>query len=69
MKRNDGFCYRLQKLRERRRVKRSVMSELCGFRSNVIGKFERGERIPRADQLATMAEYLGVTIDYLWFGE
>lgn len=66
---NYGFCIRLQHLREKRRVKRSVMSELCGLDHNAVREYERGERRPTADALEAMANYLGVTMDYLWLGK
>lgn len=66
---NEGFCRRLQHLRERRRVKRGIMSELCGLDHNAVAMYERGERIPTAQALEAMADYLGVSMDYLWLGE
>lgn len=66
---DNGFCARLQSLRERRGVKRSVMSELCGLDHNAVREYERGERIPSAIALEAMADYLGVSMTYLWQGE
>lgn len=65
----EGFPERLRRLRERRGVKRSVMSELCGLNHNAVRRFERGERIPKASDLEAMCDYLGVTMDELWKGD
>lgn len=69
MGKNPEFCKRLRALREKRGVKRAVMSELCGLNHNAVRRFERGERTPNAAALEAMADYLGVTLDYLWLGK
>ena len=63
----DGktFAKRLQKLREKRGISRYVLSELCGLNKNQIARYERGERAPTADALCALAEYFGVTVDFL----
>ena len=64
---SEGKCFakRLQKLREKRGVSRYVLSELCGLSKNQIARYERGERAPTAEALCALAEYFGVTVDYL----
>ena len=41
------------------------MSELCGLNDKAVVRFERGERKPSPDALCAMADYFGVTVDYL----
>lgn len=65
---HESFPERLRRLRERKNVKQYIMSELCGLNQNAIRRFELGERVPRADALEAMADYLGVTMDELWRG-
>lgn len=60
------FSRRLQELRERRRLSRKVASELCGFYEHAFRRYERGEAIPSAEALCTMADEFGVSMDYLW---
>ncbi|MBQ2743441.1 MAG: helix-turn-helix transcriptional regulator, partial [Oscillospiraceae bacterium] len=43
---NDVFRQRLQMLREKRRISRQVLSELCGLSSDAIRRYERGEAEP-----------------------
>lgn len=59
------FRHRLQQLREMKRVSRRVASELCGLHSDAFRRYERGESEPTLHALVAMADYLGVSIDYL----
>lgn len=65
LERNENFAKRLQRLRERKGVSRAVLSELCGLSRNMVARYERGERKPTPDALCAMAEYFGVSVDYL----
>ena len=62
---NKVFRQRLQMLREKRRISRKVLSELCGLSSDAIRRYERGEAEPRIDSLILIADFFGVTTDYL----
>ena len=59
------FPQRLQKLRERRRMSRKALGELCGLSKNIIGQYERGEKEPAVGTLIELADYFEVPIDYL----
>lgn len=61
----NEFPQRLQRMRERRRISRGVMSELCGLSKSVIAKYERGERQPKLETLIILAEFFDCSIDYL----
>lgn len=61
----DEFKNRLQHLRERRRISRKTLAELCGLSKNTIARYERGERVPSLTDAAAIADALGVSIDYL----
>ena len=61
----DRFPERLRKLRESKRMKRCVLAELCGMNKSMISRCERGEMEPTATALAALADFFGVTIDYL----
>lgn len=62
---NQVFRQRLQMLREKRRISRKVLSELCGLSSDAIRRYERGEAEPRIDSLILIADFFEVTTDYL----
>lgn len=61
----EEFRRRLQRLREKKRISRRVLSELCGLNSDAVRRYERGEREPRLSALIALSEYFGVTVDYL----
>lgn len=59
------FRQRLQQLREKKRISRKVLSELCGLNSDAVRRYERGESEPTLHSLIQMADFFDVTIDYL----
>lgn len=59
------FRHRLQQLRERKRISRKVLSELCGLNSDAVRRYERGEAEPTLHSLVAIAEYFEVSVDYL----
>ena len=61
----DTFAGRLQWLREKRRISRRVLSELCGLNKNTIARYERGENEPTLASLVALADYFDVSVDYL----
>ena len=56
---------RLQQLRERKNISRIVLSELCGLHPDAIRRYERGEDKPNLESRVAIADFFGVTIDYL----
>lgn len=62
---NELFPKRLRALRERRKIKRCVLAELCGMNKSMISRYERGEMEPKASALEALADFFGVTTDYL----
>ena len=63
--RNEIFAFRLRKLRERRRVSRRVLADLCGVSKSAMARYEKGEREPSVRAVYELADYFGVTVDYL----
>ena len=59
------FRQRLQELREKKRISRKVLSELCGLNHEAVRRYERGEAEPTLHSLIAIAEYFEVTVDYL----
>jgi transcriptional regulator with XRE-family HTH domain len=59
------FRQRLQTLREKRRISRRVLSELCGLNSDAVRRYERGEAEPTLHSLVAIAEFFEVSVDYL----
>jgi len=61
----EGFPARLRALRERKRISRRVLSELCGLSKNSIARYERGERVPTITDAAALADFFEVSLDRL----
>ena len=61
----SDFPRRLQQLRERQQISRRILSELCGLSKNVITRYERGERTPSIKEAEVLADFFGVSLDYL----
>ena len=59
------FRQRLQHLREKKRISRIVLSELCGLSSDAVRRYERGEAEPSLKSLIALAEFFEVSVDYL----
>ena len=59
------FRQRLQGLREKRRISRRVLSELCGLSSDAVRRYERGEAEPNLKSLVQIADFFEVSTDYL----
>lgn len=59
------FRKRLRQLRERKRISRRVLSELCGLNHDMIRRYECGESEPTLHALVAIAEYFEVSVDYL----
>nr|DAF02624.1 MAG TPA: helix-turn-helix domain protein [Caudoviricetes sp.] len=63
----EAFGARLRQLRESQRPVKSmaVVSELCGMERSALRRYERGERLPSIAAMIALADYYGVTLDYL----
>jgi len=61
----NEFPERLRRLRERNRLSRYRLSELCGIGPDSIRRYELGERKPGADALEAIADYFEVSTDFL----
>lgn len=61
----NAFPERLKRLRERKRIKQYVLSELCGLHRDAVRRYEAGEAIPTTDALESIADKFGVSVDYL----
>lgn len=59
------FPRRLQTLREKQRISRKVLSELCGLAPDAVRRYERGEAEPTLSSLILLADYFDIPIDDL----
>ena len=61
----DIFSKRLEELRKRKRVSKNILSELCGLSHDAVRRYERGEAEPKMGSLCAIADYFGVSLDWL----
>ena len=59
------FQRRLRWLREKKRISRIVLSELCGLSSDAVRRYERGKSEPSMSSLKALADFFEVSVDYL----
>lgn len=56
---------RLRELRDKLGVNQDVVAEACEISRVALTRYENGQRVPRAQIASRLADYYGVTIDYL----
>jgi transcriptional regulator with XRE-family HTH domain len=66
---NVGFGMRLRKLREARGFTQGELAERVGIELVQISRYERGQALPNAETLVSLAEVLKTDTDVLLRGE
>lgn len=61
----DKFGERLRDLREGRGLTQKELGQIVKLSPSTIGMYESGRRDPDSDTLRILAEYFGVTADFL----
>lgn len=56
---------RLRELRNLKGVNQDIAAEACDISRVALARYETGQRIPLAGITARLADYYGVTVDYL----
>lgn len=59
------FAERLRELRKERHVTQKGMGEILGVQLRSYQCYESGDRRPDYEKLVALADYFGVTTDYL----
>lgn len=59
------FGSNLKKYREQKKIKQSELAEKIGVNQKDISRWERGERVPGAENIKKIAETLNVSADKL----
>ena len=59
------FPQKLQLMRERRRLSRQMLADLCGLTRSAIARYERGKRFPTIENLIVLADFFDTSIDNL----
>ena len=61
----DDLSRRLLSLRKARGMSQETAAEGCGISFRSYRRYESGEREPTASVLCQLADFYGVTVDYL----
>ena len=56
---------RIKQLRKARRMTQLNLQMQTGIEQALISKYETGERVPPTETLLLLAEFFGVSVDYL----
>ena len=59
------FEARLKQLREQKGLSQYTFAKMLGLSQSAVGNWEAGKRIPDAEMLCIIANYFGVSVDYL----
>lgn len=59
------YAVRLRELRRARGVSSRRVSEYCGMSHGMVGFYESGMKEPKASALITLADFYGVSVDYI----
>lgn len=55
----------LRRLRRERKLTQTALQNLTGIEQALLSKYETGDRIPPTETLVLLADFYGVSIDYL----
>lgn len=56
---------RIKELRQKKKLTQKELAKELGITQTVVGKYEHGDINPRPDKWQKMAEFFGVSVDYL----
>ena len=61
----DNFSTRIKALREDKGLSQSQLAKLTNISQAAISLWEDGQRLPNAEAIITMAQFFGVSTDYI----
>lgn len=61
----DALAQRLQRCRVQRKLSGQTVAELCGLPKDAVYEYEHGKRQPKAEDLAALADFYRVSVDWL----
>ena len=61
----DALSSKIKALRKEKKKTQQNLADLLNIRRSTYGEYERGKILPPMDKLKIIADYFGVTVDYL----
>ena len=65
---NRELVARVKELCKHHHISLTILEEMLGFANGSIGKWAKSTRQPNLNRLVMVANYFGVTVDYLRYG-
>lgn len=65
---NEKTVERIRNLCKNQQISLTILEECLGFANGSIGKWAKSTRLPNLNRLVMVANYFGVSVDYLRFG-
>lgn len=62
---NNNFALQLKEIRAQLKIPQSSLAKMLGVTIGTVGMWESGKRIPHANELIRIADYLNVSVDFL----
>ncbi len=59
------FAKQIRELRTNRKLKQDELAEIVDVKRSTVGKWENGNNYPNVEVLNNLADYFGVTVDFL----
>lgn len=63
-----AFMSRYEAILKERKIKKMQFYKDCGFTDAAVSQWRKGKNIPSMKNIKTIADYLGVTVEYLLTG-
>ena len=60
-----NFSERVKELRKKNYLTQEALAKVLGVRQDAISSYERGKNYPEVRNLLILADYFGVSLDYL----
>lgn len=61
----DKFSKRLRELRQEKGLSQTQLAKECGLTNGAIAFWELGQREPKLGAVIALAQYFGVSLDYM----
>ena len=65
MKKGNQYLKNLMKLRKENNLTLQELADIIGIKNQSISRLELGENVPSFNTLITLADYFGISLDYI----
>lgn len=65
----NNFAYNVRFLRKARRLNQTQLGEIVGKSVKTVSAWEKGTRLPLVEDVYVLAQYFGIDMETLYFGD